>query len=132
MAIDYLEDLESSIDRGKEWYACPGVNNNEWYLSTSLEELRVKGQRTANSRGHQIHVYRLINRADAVTGDSFLVVRRFLEPSPKGEPRMNWTLVDTREASEMMRDVSQGPSPYFGASIVETLKSDGTTAPATY
>ena len=122
MAMDYLEELELDITNGVTIYACPGATSNEWNIGEDLEDLKKKAQRAANSRKFQTHIYRLINRMDTVSGDSYLAVRKILEPGPKGEPHLNWVLVDTREAAEMMRDVSQGPTPYFGATITETFE----------
>jgi hypothetical protein len=121
MSFDYLDDLEKRIDRGDVFYACPGPHHNEWFVSTSLDEMMQKGRRTANSRRYEVHVYRLISKMDTVTGDSYLVVRKIFEPGPRGEPHLHWSLVDTREAAEMLRDVSQGPSPYFGATVEATI-----------
>lgn len=121
MSIDYLEDLENEVTNGRRKYACPGPNANEWYLSDAVDELRNKAQRTADSRRFQTHIYRLVNKMETVTGDCYLVVRKILEPSPRGEPHFQWAVVDTREAAEMLRDVSQGPSPFFGAVIEETF-----------
>lgn len=122
MSVDFLSDIEQSLDRGTVLFACPSANSGEWILSKVLDDLRPKAQRAANSKKHELHIYRIVNAMDAVTGDSFLVVRKFLEPQTDGTPRMHWALVDTREASEVIRDVSQGPSPYFGAVIEETYK----------
>jgi len=115
MALDYLQDIEQKIDNGQKVYACPGQQGHEWHISESLEDLQVKAQRAANARKYEVHIYRLLNIADAASDDSFLIVRKILEPGPRGEPKLQWTLVDTREAAELMRDVSQGPTPYFGA-----------------
>ena len=125
MAIDYLAELEHAIDGGKTLYACPGHQGNEWHIGESIEELRKKAQRTANAKKYSCNIYRLINKMDTGEGDSYLVVRKILEPGPRGEPHLNWSLVDTREAAEMLRDVSQGPTPYFGASTEETLNPVG-------
>ena len=122
MSVDYLENLESLIDRGYELFACPTPVNGEWALSKTIEDLRPKAQRAANAKKHELAIYRLVNKSDTVTGDSFLVVRKFLEAQKDGTPKMQWALVDTREAGEMMRDVSQGPSPYFGAVVEETFQ----------
>lgn len=122
MSVDYLEDLENIIDKGAELFACPTQVSGEWVLSKILEDLRPKAQRAANAKKHELAIYRLVNKSDTVTGDSFLVVRKFLEAQRDGTPKMQWALVDTREAGEMMRDVSQGPSPYFGAVVEETFK----------
>ena len=121
MSIDYLEDLEKAVTNGRRKYACPGPNANEWYLSDEIEELRPKAQRTADARRFQTSVYRLVNKMETVTGDSYLVVRKILEAGPRGEPHFQWSIVDTREAAEMMRDVSQGPPPFFGAVVEETF-----------
>lgn len=122
MAMDYLNDLEHAIDNGSVLYACPSAHSNEWIISKSVDELRPKAQRAANMKKIDTSIFRLINRMDVGEGDCFLVVRKILEPGPKGEPHLHWTVVDTREAAEMLRDVSQGPSPYFGATIEETFK----------
>ncbi|HMO18348.1 MAG TPA: hypothetical protein PKA63_08800 [Oligoflexia bacterium] len=122
MAIDYLLDIERKLDQGKELYACPSVNSGDWIFSGTVEEIRPKAQRAANSKKHELAIYRLVSAQDSMGQDGFLVVRKFLEPQKDGTPRMQWSLVDTKEASEMMRDVSQGPSPYFGAIVEETVK----------
>lgn len=121
MSLDYLEDMENYVTNGRLMYACPGANANEWYLTESIDELRSKAQRTANARRFPTHIYRLVNRMETVSGDSYLVVRKILEPGPRGEPHFQWSVVDTREAAEMLRDVSQGPSPFFGAVVEETF-----------
>ena len=121
MSIDYLAELEHDIDNGRTVYACPGAGTNEWFISNDLEDLKKKAQRTANSKKYGVSIYRLMNQADTMSGDTYLAVRKILEPGPKGEPHLHWTMVDTREAAEMLRDVSQGPSPYFGATVEENF-----------
>lgn len=125
MSLDYLEEISIAIDSGTPYYACPGQTANEWYLSKSLDELRIKAQRTANSRKFEAHIYRLLNRMDTGPNDCFLICRKILEPGPRGEPHMQMTIVDTRDAAELLRDVSQGPTPYFGATIEETFQPVG-------
>ncbi len=124
MSIDYLEDLERSIDNGKEIFVSPGIQSSDWELSVDIEPLRKKAQRTANATKFNVHIYRLINKSDIVSDDCFLVIRKILDPSPRGEPRFQWGIVDTKEAAEMLRDVSQGPTPFFGATIHETYKPE--------
>lgn len=121
MSIDYLEDLENAITNGRRKFACPGPNANEWHIEDSLEGLRAKAQRTADVRRFQCSIYRLVNKMETVSGDSYLVVRKILEPGPRGEPHFQWSVVDTREAAEMLRDVSHGPTPFFGAVVEETF-----------
>jgi hypothetical protein len=94
-------------------------------LSEEIDPLRKKAQRTANSRKFQVNLYRLINKSDTMSDDCYLVVRKILEASATGVPRFQWAIVDTREAAEMMRDVSQGPTPYFGATVEETFDPEG-------
>lgn len=120
MSMDFLEDLESAVDRGEVHYACQGVHSNEWFMSKNREEIEVKALRSANNCKFPVNMYRLVNKMDTVGDDNYLVVRRILEPGPKGEPHLHWSLVGTREAADMMRDVSQGPTPYFGA-VVEKV-----------
>ena len=64
----------------------------------------------------------MTNKMDATEGDVFLYCKKILEPSPSGEPHLQWGVVDTRDAAEMMRDVSQGPSPYFGLNVEESFQ----------
>ncbi len=124
MAIDFLEDLERSLERGKEFFACPSVNTGDWIIAEDVESIKPKAERAAKSKKHELHIYRLASIHTASFQDGFLVVRKFLEPSRDGTPRMQWVLVETKEAGEMMRDVSQGPSPYFAAMIEETVLPD--------
>lgn len=122
MSLDYLEELASAVDAGTVYYACPGQGVNEWHISKALEELRIKAQRAANTRKFETQIFRLINKMDVGGGDCFLICRKILEPGPRGEPHLQMTIVDTRDAAELLRDVSQGPTPYFGAAIEETFK----------
>ena len=122
MSLSYLEDLEGIIDRGGEYYICQGIQSSEWSMSKSIDTVRKKAQRAADVLKMPVPVYRMISKSDTVSGDSYICVRRILEPGPHEEARFQWAIVDTKEAAEMMRDVSQGPSPYFGVSIEETME----------
>ena len=122
MAIDYLQDIEHSIDNGRTVYACPSHQGYDWFLNNSVEELRQKAQRTANAKKFEVHIYRMINKMDVSEGDIYLYCKKILEPSANGEPHLQWGVVDTKDAAEMMRDVSQGPSPYFGLTVEETFQ----------
>jgi hypothetical protein len=121
MTMDYLIEVERVIDSGRPLYACAGHQGQEWFIDESLDDIRKRAKRTANAKKSACTIYRLINRMDTGEGDSYLTVRRILEPGPKGEPHLSFILVDTREAAEMLRDVSQGPTPYFGATLEETI-----------
>ena len=124
MPIGYLEELERQILTGTQHFVCQGQNANEWIFNKEVETLGPKAQLTANSRKLETHLYRLINKKDAVTGDSFLVVRRFVGRKPNGTPEFEWSLVDTLESAEILRDVSHGPTPLFGAVIEQTFQPE--------
>jgi hypothetical protein len=124
MAIDYLEDIERDLERGIDMFVCPSVNSGDWIFSNDVASIIPKAKRAAQSKKHELNIYRLASIHDASMQDGFLIVRKFLEPNRDGTPRMQWAMVESREASEMMRDVSQGPSPYFAALIEETVKPE--------
>ncbi len=71
-----------------------------------------------------IAVYRLVTVPDAAGKGSYLIATKILEPGMKGEPNIRFALVDTKEAATMLRDVSLGPSPFFGALLEESVKSE--------
>lgn len=121
MSIDWLNDLERAIDNGKEVFACPGVSRNQWMIGKSVDDLTRQAKRTADSRKMAVNIVRLINKQDAVAGDLFLVPTKIEEPGPRGEPVIQWSTVETREAAEMMRDVRQGPSPFFAMQSETTV-----------
>ena len=122
MPIGYLEELERQILTGTEQFVCQGPNANEWIFNRDIDELLSKAQLAANVRKQETHVYRLINKKDAVSGNTFLVVRRFLGRKSNGTPDFEWSLVDSLESAEVLRDVSHGPTPLFGAVIERTFQ----------
>lgn len=121
MSIDFLMDLERVIDNGKEVYACPGVSRNQWIIGKPLEELRKSAKRTADHKKLPVNIVRLISKGDAIAGDLYLVPTTIGEPGARGEPQIQWSTVETREAAEMMRDVKHGPSPFFGMQVEESV-----------
>jgi hypothetical protein len=127
MSIDWLFDVERDIDNGREIFACPGIGQNEWILGRPLEETRRLGQRAADAKKMAISVYRVKSKHDTILGDLYLVPTKIEAPGARGEPQIKWSVVDTREAGEMMRDVRHGPSPFFGVQVVETLEPRATT-----
>jgi hypothetical protein len=122
MSIEYLEDLAQKVDNGANIYACPSQQSSKWYVSSDLADLKIKAQRAADARRIDVCIYRLVNNMDTLNTDSFLIVTKILEPGMRGEPNFTWSLVDTREAAEMLRDVSQGPAPFFGAVTEDCFK----------
>jgi len=121
MSIDFLFDLERDIDGGKEYFAVPGVGRNQWSISKSVEELRKFAKRTADHKKTPVQIVRLIPKSDAVAGNLFLVPTRIGEPGARGEPQIEWSPIETKEAAEVMRDVRHGPSPFFGMQVEETI-----------
>lgn len=125
MAFDYLEELQEEVNRGVGWYVCPGKAAGEWNLAKTPEELREACQLAANVYLFEQSIYKLKDVADSGGEDRYFVCKKILEPGPRGEPNLQWMIVDTKDAAELLRDVSQGPSPYFGATEVETFQPKG-------
>ena len=118
MSIDWLFDLERDIDNGKEILGTPGVSRNQWIIGKPLEELKRQAKRTADHKKLPVTVVKLISKLDTVAGDLYLIPTVIGEPGARGEPQIQWSTVETREAAEMMRDVKHGPSPFFGMQVV--------------
>jgi hypothetical protein len=121
MSIDFLNDLERALENGREIFACPGTGRNQWRLGKSIDELRRDAQRAADSRKMDVQIVRLILKNEATSGDLFLVPTSIDEAGPRGEPNIKWSTVDTKEAAEMMRDVRQGPCPFFAMQVEESI-----------
>lgn len=122
MSIDFLLELERSIDSGREVFACPGVARNQWHIEKSVEELKKFAKRAADNRKRAVSIVRLIPKDDAIAGDLFLVPTRIGDLGVRGETQIQWSTVETKEAAEMMRDVRHGPSPYFGMQVVTEVE----------
>ncbi len=126
MSIDFLTELERSLESGKEVFACPGVGKNQWVMGKSVEELRKMAKRAADSKKLEARIVRLVTKGEAVAGDFFLVPVRIGEPGTRGEPQIEWSVVETKEAAETMRDVRRGPSPFFTMQIQESVQPTAT------
>lgn len=122
MSIDWIYDLERDIDNGKDILACPAVGRNQWVIGKPLEDLQRLAKRSADHKKMGVNIVRLISKHDAVSGDLFLVPTNIGEPGPRGEPQVQWSTVETKDAAEMMRDVRHGPAPFFGMQIIETIE----------
>jgi hypothetical protein len=121
MTIDFLNDLERALENGREVFACPGNVRNVWRMGKSVEDLRRDAQRAADARKMEVQIVRLILKNEATSGDLFLVPTSIDEAGPRGEPNIKWSTVDTKEAAEMMRDVRQGPCPFFAMQVEESI-----------
>lgn len=124
MSLEYLEQLAQDIDSGLDYYACASQNSGQWFISRNFKDLRQKAQRAANSLRYEVPVYRLCNESDASSSGSCLIATKLLEPGLRGEPHIRWSLVDTREAALLLRDVSQGPTPFFCVVVQESFKPE--------
>jgi hypothetical protein len=122
MSIDFLLELENSVNSGKVLFACPGAGEKQWMISSSIEELRKHAKRAANNKKMAIGIVRLIPKGEVMSGEHFLVPVSIDKPGSRGEPQIKWSTVETKEAAEMMRDMRQGPSPYFGMLVEESVK----------
>ena len=125
MSIDWLYEIERGIDNGKVIFATQGAGRNQWVIGKPLEELRKVAQRAASHKKMPVDIVRVVSRHDAITGDQFLVPTQIGDSGPRGEPTVQWTVVDTKDAAEMMRDVRQGPSPFFGLQVEESVEYEG-------
>lgn len=122
MSIDYLWDLEREISYGKDYYACQGLGRNQWVIKRSVDELRVIAARASEQRKLAVSIVRLVPPAEVVAGEYYLVPIKIGDPGNRGEPQIEWSTVETREAAELMRDLKNGPSPYFGMQVQETME----------
>ena len=124
MSLEYLERLQEALDSGKEYFACQGQNANQWHIATKIEELRVRAQRAANAKRYPVTIYHMVNGETSSTSESFLVARKIMMLGSNAEPVIEWVQVDTKQAAESIRDISFGPSPFFGLSVEETMKPE--------
>ncbi len=116
MSLAYLETLESNITRGKVVFTCPNSSPSDWLLSKSKNELNLVAQEAANRFGFPVSIYRIVSATepDVRLRGSYLVATKIREMDEHGEPQIEWSKVGTKNAAEQARDVSFGPSPYFG------------------
>jgi len=123
MSIDYLLELERIISSGQEVYACPGAQEKKWVISRSFDDVKRQAQRVASSRKQLVDIVRLISFSDVMPGEMYLVPIGIEAPGARGEPNIRWSTVESKEAAEMMRDVREGPSPFFGMQVYEQVGS---------
>jgi hypothetical protein len=122
MSIDFLYDLERDIDNGREIYGCPGSGVKQWIFSRKGPELLKKlAQRAANSTKMAVNIVRLVSRHSLST-NMLLVPVAIGEAGPRGEPQIKWSVVESKEAAEMLRDIRLGPSPYFALEVEEVIE----------
>jgi hypothetical protein len=122
MSIDFLQDLERAVENGKEMFASPNIGRNQWMISDNDAEVEKVAVRAANNRKMSVNLVRLVSKLDALVGNSYLVPTKIGEPGPRGEAVVEWSVVETREAAEMMRDLRRGPAPYFAMQVEKVIE----------
>ena len=122
MSIDWLFDLEREISYGKDYFACPSLGRNQWVIKRTVDELRPLAERAAQQRKLPVNIIRLTPPHEVVAGENFLVPTKIGDPGTRGEPQIEWSTVETKEAAELMRDLRNGASPYFGMQVQETVE----------
>ncbi len=128
--IDWLSELERAVDKGQRILACRDVAEKNWIIGRPIEDLRSVAQRVADAKKTEVNIVALLPKSEALIGEYYLVPTKIVDSTDKrGNPQISWSLVDTKEAAEMMRDVKYGPSPYFGMQTVEVIKPNS-AAPA--
>jgi hypothetical protein len=94
-------------------------------VANKLQDLYRQAKMTADARKTSVDIVRLVHNADALS-NLFLVPTQVGDEGSRGDPQVQWSTVETREAAELVRDVSQGPAPFFGMEPEETIKPRGT------
>ena len=119
MFFEFLERLDRQILSDENVYACQGFGTYQWYIEQDLDEMIEKAQATANVKKYPITIYRVSRGEDINPSESYLVVKRVIM-SVVGDFMYEWVQVDTREAAELVRDVTHGATPFFGL-VTETI-----------
>lgn len=125
MSIDFLFELERIISSGQEVYACPAAQEKKWVISRSFDDVKKQAQRVAANRKQAVDIVRLVPYSEVMPGEMFIVPVGIDAVGPKGEPNIRWSTVESKEAAEMMRDVREGPSPFFGLQVYEQVAPAG-------
>jgi hypothetical protein len=120
MSAECLEDLERDVELGNEVFACPQDGRNHWSFHRDQDALCKKARDVARARGVKVSVLRLIPTSDVVPGDCYLVPRTICGRDIPVLSQIEWALVESREAAELLRAVRNGPAPYFGARVEYT------------
>jgi len=121
--IDWLNELDETLASGRQVLASPAAVEKEWVIGKPIEQLRTIAQRVADSKKAPVSIVKLIPNSEAMPGDLFLVPTKLIEPPDhRALPQIKWSLIDTKEAAEMMRDVKYGPSPFFGIQTFEEIE----------
>jgi len=122
LGIDWLGQIEGNVDNGHKVLACPALAEKEWVIGKPIDELRTLAKRLADAKKITVSIVALLPRTETLGSELFLVPTKIIDsPDKRGSSQVKWSLVDTKEAAEMMRDVKYGPAPYFGIQVVESV-----------
>ena len=121
--IDWLSELERAVEKGQQILACRDVAEKNWVIGRPIDDLRGLARRVADVKKIDVSIVQLLPKSEALLGEFYLVPTKIIDSADKrGNPQISWSLVDSKEAAEMMRDVKFGPSPYFGMQTIEVIK----------
>ncbi len=124
MSIEFLMDLERDIELGKEVFGCQGAGVKQWVFSTKgMDGLLKIAKRSANSSKMPVDIMRLGSRHGA-NATVMLVPVQIGDPGLRGEPQVKWSIVESKEAAETVRDIRHGPAPYFSVEVEDTIQPD--------
>ena len=121
MGINFLEDLAEAVGRGTSIYVCPGPLTGRWEMHKTLEGIKQLAKRCANARKAPVKVMRLIPSTNILPENQILIPSKIGSEDEKGMANVTWSTVETVDAAETLRDVSHGPSPFFGLEPVDTV-----------
>lgn len=126
MSIDFLYDLERDVDNGREVFGCPGIGPKQWVFSRKgTEPLEKIAQRAANASKLPVDIVQLCPR-HSVQSNKILVPTTISDAGPRGEPQVKWSIVESKEAAETLRDIRYGPAPYFLLEVISTCNPQST------
>lgn len=123
LAFEWLIELERAIEKGDQILGCPSVGEKQWAIQKPIDELRAVAKRVADAKKVPVHIYMMLTQNETMVGDVYLVPTRIENtPVQRGNPQIQWSIVETKEAAEMMRDVRFGPSPFYGIQEHEVVE----------
>lgn len=122
MSIEFLFELERTLDKGQKIYGCAASQQGRWELATSIEAIRKAAKRTAIAKKGAVQIMQLLPASSNVPDGSLLIAAKIGEEEAKKAGNITWSTVGSVDAAETMRDVRHGPSPFFALQFEETTE----------